>query len=501
MNQITGFLDGSSVYGSDEEDEEALRDYKGGLLKTYRPDDNSDRILLPQDEAEDVKDECEIEEGVQDSENRKCFKAGDSRSNEQPGLTVYHTVWLREHNRLASQLAYLNPHWDDERLYQEARRIVIAEIQHITYLEWLPIVLGKTAMTQHTILPVTVGYSDRYDAAVNPSIINSFAAAAFRFGHTLVQGLLNLVEEQVLERMTVSAIPLSSTFFNPELMYVPGELDKFLVGLATQPRQKMDNVVSEQLTNHLFQGKVNDFGMDLVALNIQRGRDHGLPGYNSFREVCGLGRVNSFDLLADLIPVKIVERLKLLYAHVDDIDLFVGGISETAEAESLLGPTFRCIVADQFTRLQVGDRYFYDQGDSNPGKFSPHQLVEIRKSNLARVHCDNGDSIKYMQPLSFRKQSQLNPLVPCDAITIPRINLLPWKEGLQFISPGPIRLNTTLQTLPRQNLVQDVNQDVGEPFIDLILDREPKENSFVEKEGENNIQQPSSDFSFDVNFG
>ena len=135
-------------------------------------------------------------------------------------------------------------------------------------------------------------------------------------------------------------------------------------------------------------------------------------GYNSFREVCGLGRVKSFDLLSDLIPVKIVERLKLLYAHVDDIDLFVGGISEAAEAESLLGekinnehiimmcldlssriniksdclkclspialglitplvhypcycvsllaissgPTFRCIVADQFARLQVGDR-------------------------------------------------------------------------------------------------------------------------------------------------
>ena len=162
-------------------------------------------------------------------------------------------------------------------------------------------------------------------------------------------------------------------------------------------------------------------------------------------------------------------------------------------------------------------RYFYDHGDSNPGKFSPHQLVEIRKSNLARVHCDNGDSIKYMQPLSFRKQSLLwgfewvstksvivlnfrNPLVPCDAITIPRINLLPWKEGLRFISPGPIRLNTTLQTIPRLNRVQDVNQDVGEPFLDLSLDRKPKENSFVEKE-EGNIKQPSPDFSFDVNFG
>ena len=77
--------------------------------------------------------------------------------------------------------------------------------------------------------------------------------------------------------------------------------------------------------------------MDLVALNIQRGRDHGLPGYNAFRELCGLGRVETFQLLADLIPAKLVERLSLLYSHVDDIDLFVGGISEVSEVESLLG--------------------------------------------------------------------------------------------------------------------------------------------------------------------
>ena len=162
------------------------------------------------------------------------------------------------------------------------------------------------------------------------------------------------MEDRRLERRTTASVPLSTTFFNPELMYVPGELDKFLVGLATQPRQKFDNVVSEQLTNHLFQGesgsgqkrsglillppgKNKQFGMDLVALNIQRGRDHGLPGYNAFRELCGLGRVKSFQLLADLIPAKLVERLTLLYSHVDDIDLFVGGISEISEVESLLG--------------------------------------------------------------------------------------------------------------------------------------------------------------------
>ena len=115
---------------------------------------------------------------------------GDSRSNEQPGLTVYHTVWVREHNRLARHLAYLNPHWDDERLYQEARRIVIAENQHVTYNEWLPLVLGADYMAELEILPLTYGYNNKYDASVNPAILNSFASAAFRFGHSLIQGML-----------------------------------------------------------------------------------------------------------------------------------------------------------------------------------------------------------------------------------------------------------------------------------------------------------------------
>ena len=120
---------------------------------------------------------------------------------------MFHTVWVREHNRLAKQLAYLNPHWDDERLYQEARKIVIAENQHVTYNEWLPLVLGTDYMAELDILPVTYGYNNNYDPKViiiivisaviimiilqvNPAILNSFAAAAFRFGHSLIQGML-----------------------------------------------------------------------------------------------------------------------------------------------------------------------------------------------------------------------------------------------------------------------------------------------------------------------
>ena len=157
-------------------------------------------------------------------------------------------------------------------------------------------------------------------------------------------------------RKTVKMLPLSKQFLNPEVIYEPGGLDKFLVGLATQPIQKFDNIISDEVTNHLLQAKNKPFGLDLVALNLQRGRDHGLQGYNAFRELCGFGRAKSFDKLSDFIPTKIIQRLKQIYDDVDDIDLFIGGISESNAVGSLLGPTFQCIVGDQFKRLQHGDR-------------------------------------------------------------------------------------------------------------------------------------------------
>jgi len=218
------------------------------------------------------------------------------------------------------------------------------------------------------------------------------------------------------------------------MVYIPGELDKFLVGLAAQPSQKFDNIVSDEVTNHLFQAKDKRFGMDLVALNLQRGRDHGIPGYNAFRELCGLNRVKNFNGFADVMPKQIVERLKLIYKDVDDVDLFIGGISETPVPGALLGPTFRCLVGDQFKRLVQGDRYFYDTGD-NPGKFTESQLIEIRHANLARITCDNGDDIHHMQPLAFKKPSKLNPLVPCDALTIPILDLLPWQDSYEAKYP------------------------------------------------------------------
>ena len=175
------------------------------------------------------------------------------------------------------------------------------------------------------------------------------------------------------DRKTVRVLPLSDQFLNPELVYTPGGLDKFLVGLATQPAQKFDNIITEEVTNHLFQAKDKEFGMDLISLNLQRGRDHGLQGYNAFRELCGFSRAEKFSQLSDLIPAKIVERLKLIYADVDDVDLFIGGISEAAAVGSLLGPTFQVLTHQPLIQIQIDSPDI----DSDISRWSLQILIQI----------------------------------------------------------------------------------------------------------------------------
>lgn len=114
---------------------------------------------------------------------------GDGRVNQNPQLAVLHNVFLREHNRIAGELQKLHPEWDDERLYQETRRIVIAEYQHITYKEWLPKFIGEELALRSNIYPPTENYI-KHNEEIIPMTINSFAAAAYRVGHSGIQGEL-----------------------------------------------------------------------------------------------------------------------------------------------------------------------------------------------------------------------------------------------------------------------------------------------------------------------
>ena len=300
----------------------------------------------------------------------KYIFSGDVRVNEQLNLIVMHTIWVREHNRIAKKLQANNPGWDDEKLFQETRRIVIAEYQHIIYNEWLPLVVGQNQITAFGLRPRTTGYSSSYLDSFDPRVTNEFATAAFRFGHTLIP--TKFKQKNSAQRNSETVQRLKDIFFEPnKVQNNPEIIDDLVRGLTSQKGQRWDNKFSEDIVNHLFEsqeevrrGGDGIGGLDLVALNIQRGRDHGLPGYNVYREVVGLGKAKNWDGLKN-IGRKDIKNLKKVYRHVDDVDLFVGGFLEKPNDDAFIGQTFQVLIVDTFLRLKYGDRFFYDLGSQH----------------------------------------------------------------------------------------------------------------------------------------
>ncbi|KAF5295133.1 hypothetical protein FQA39_LY13284 [Lamprigera yunnana] len=373
MNKVTHFMDGSSIYGSNPEQTRDLRSFHNGQLKTFN---DFGRHLLPLSEDEDA---C-----ITTEQGSACFLAGDTRLNQMISLTVLHTLFMREHNRVANELSQLNPHWEDEQIFLETRQIIIAELQVIVYNEYLPTLLGESAMKEFGLsLQSEDLYSYDYDQKINPSIMNEFASAAFRFGHSMVDGVLKLYGKNKLE----AAIDIPEVMFHPARMRKVEFFDQILTTLTSDPIQDVDNSISEALTKYMFRGG-NPFGVDLASINIQRGRDHGLRPYNDYRELVGQTRIGSFDEFG----TELGDTLKNVYATVDDIDLWVGGLLEPKYEDSVLGLTFRDIIAEQFSRLKKGDKYFFEHDPTiNPGAFVPEQLRELRKVTLSRIICDNCD--------------------------------------------------------------------------------------------------------------
>lgn len=418
LNQLTHFLDGSMVYGNDEQQAMGLRQFQGGLLKSSRINGVE---FLPFDGR--IGEGCVLPTaGIR--RGMRCFVAGDSRVNELTGLVTTHAMFLREHNRVAKLLWSLNPNWSDEKIYQEARRVVIAEIQHITYNEWLPLIVGPIIMRDFKLelSRTNGGYSLDYDLDTDPSIINEFAGAAYRL-HSLVQGAFNFQTE---DGQLIQQFKLRHIFNNPASLYREGNYDGCIHSMINEPSQSLDNHFTEELTNHLFQDTNSSFGMDLVTINIQRGRDHGIPGYNFFRQACGLSKLTSFRQLDQIMVDGAGLIFSQLYANVDDIDLFIAGNYEKKLKDAVVGPVFSCIIGEQFRRLKTGDRYWFENGNQ-AGAFTPSQLAEIKHSSLARIICDNSDSIEKTQPLAFLRPSEWNPKVNCEQV--PWVDLRHWQDG------------------------------------------------------------------------
>ncbi|TRY80536.1 hypothetical protein TCAL_13143 [Tigriopus californicus] len=364
FNEITAFLDGSNVYGSDDATARQLRfgNFNGQLFHST----TNNHVMLPQINGE--------------------FTAGDTRATEMPGLATMHTLFLREHNRITIQLKRINPRLDDENLYQRARAMVIAQMQHITYNEYLPVILGPTIVSNYGILSNN-GFTN-YNPSVNPSISNSFATAAYRFGHSMIQGLIQLVHETT--RNVQESFQLKDEFFKLDKYFGNNGagMQRLLNGLITQPAQSMDRFVVDDVTNFLFPEDGENFGSDLVARNIQRGRDHGLPGYNDYRQWCGMPISCNWNQRPAEISQGNWNQLRALYQNPWDIDLFVAGLAEQPFSGGITGRTFQCIKTKQFFDLKFGDRFFFTHSNQ-AGSFNFNQLRNIQSRSLADIICDN----------------------------------------------------------------------------------------------------------------
>nr|XP_027204017.1 peroxidase-like [Dermatophagoides pteronyssinus] len=410
MNKATSFLDGSAIYGSSLNTSNSLRSFQKGQLLAIA--DAKGNPILPFDPT--------LKPCQPSIPGLSCFKAGDERANQQPLLLTMQTIWLRNHNNHAMRLSQINPHWNDEQLYQEARRLTIAEIQHITYNEYLPIILGPLLMDYYRLYSKPNYTYSYYESFTDPSSWNEFVTAASRYGHSQISDFYTL---GIYGNLT--KFPLKESFSDPTLTY-SGMTEELLRGLIGEHAHTVDPYYADVVKQYMMKNKTQPHGFDLVAVNIQRGRDHGLPGYVHYLKACFNYDAKSWNDLEKFIPRKTLEKFKRLYNSIEDIDLYIAGVSERHFIDASVGPTFGCLAGIQFYHLKFGDRYFYEHGQQS-GSFLPAQLANIKQAaTLSRIICRNARNQQYVQANPLLFPSKLNPQLDCR--TFPDIDYMLWKE-------------------------------------------------------------------------
>ena len=318
LNLLSAYIDLDVVYGSSKAGANLLRTMKDGYLKEI-----AGNLLTKNPEG--------------------FFVSGDGRVNENPALTSLHTLFNREHNEIAKEVKSAYPRWNDERIFQMARKINIAQFQAIVYFGFFPAVTGRQ-------LPP---YRFRgYRRRRNPGITNEFSTVAFRVGHTLINKHLTSIERSGKVTQTL----LRDAFFKPTTFEKLG-MDSLFRGMMRTRAAEIDNGIVTDVRDFLVNnGRTM---LDLASLNIQRGRDHGVPRYNDVRRAYRLRPARTF---ADITRnPDIQQKLKKAFGTVSNIDAWVGGICEDHIRGGSLGPLFFRIWRHQFNSLRLGDRFYFER--------------------------------------------------------------------------------------------------------------------------------------------
>jgi hypothetical protein len=393
INVNTSYLDLSQVYGSTQTVADALRvtNSNGSLGYLLKTSDNG--LLLPLNNLDYfTQDQLTALNMANDAhlvDSTQLFAAGDVRANENIELMALQTLFVRNHNRIAGELAQQDPtqfglsSWTDETLYQEARKLNIATEQMITYQYYLPDVLGPTALPAYT----------GYDPTVDASIATEFSTVGFRFGHSLLNNSVNRDNNDGTP-IGSTTLQLSQDFFDPNLVNPAGgdvtvmdasgntstvpatDIGPILKGDADGTAQAMDAMAVESIRSLLF-GDGGNGGQDLIARDLWRAHDDGIGTYNRvaayynniYHNVPQITNdaTQGFDQLTS--DPTLQQELATAYNSkpgfqangktAGDIDPFAAGIAQDHVPGSDLGPLFTDILVDQFSRLATGDQYFY----------------------------------------------------------------------------------------------------------------------------------------------
>ncbi|XP_068121882.1 myeloperoxidase-like [Hyperolius riggenbachi] len=414
MNVLTSYVDASQVYGSTNDLANRLRNRNNqlGLMAVNDRFNDNGLAYLPFSTASFEEDFCRQ---TNRTSGLPCFLAGDGRVSEQPGLTAFHTIFVREHNRIATELRRLNPTWSGETLFQETRKIIGAITQKINYKDWLPLLLGS-AMSR-TVPPYRT-----YNDSVNPGAANVFSLV-FRMGHTMIQPFIYRLVDRYQTSRNLPPVPLHLTFFNTWRVVREGGVDPLLRGLmANQAKLNRQNqILVDELRDRLFE-LFKRLGLDLGAINMQRGREHGLPGYNAWRRFCGLCAPRNVTQLAQVLRNQpLAEKLMQLYRTPENIDIWLGAVAEPLLPNARVGELLACLIGNQFQRTRDGDRFYYER----PSEFTVAQRRAIEAVTMSRIICDN-TRITEVPRNVFVANSYPQDFVNCSQIR--RLDLSPWRR-------------------------------------------------------------------------
>lgn len=360
-NEETSFLDLSQVYGHNNTILNILRDdivVNGRTVQSAKLLTSGDaNNLLPtfaQVAADSGKTVAEVRTIINGTApaafDPNQFAAGDNRANQNGALLTHQTMWMREHNWQVDRLAEKFPTWSQNALFEAARAITEAEWQHVVYAEYLPKLVGNSAIKAYS----------GYKLNVDPSVINEWTTVAFRFGHDQSSNSFSNLRE---DGQTQNTFTLSQSFALANVAQAvrsSGEMDEWVRGQLSHYTQEIDGKIVDGNRNALFGLGAT---VDLNVFDIQRARDHGVGNYNVLRKGLGLSAYTSFESFAadNQLDSATLQALKDVYGNdVNKLDSIVGGLLEKNFRDSQLGETFTRLTVMQFERLRDGDRFYYE---------------------------------------------------------------------------------------------------------------------------------------------